>query len=196
MAGTIRDLGKFQWGIDATPGTLVAATSIVAVEDIAFTPEDTVEAPRIAQGLAIATPGQEYIPMRGRGLASPTTRSSLSSCMTGSTWRSVSTPRPRVLVPTSGLTFATSPPPTHRRRGRLNGARPTVQAPSITNGAMLSWSLCGSARPLITRCRCRLRALPGAFRPRPSRRLSRSPRVCKPFWANSRRSTSTTAGPG
>ncbi len=71
MAGTIRDLGKFQWGIEATPGTLVAATSIVAVEDVAFTPEDTVEAPRTAQGLAIATPGQEYIPMRGTRFSVP-----------------------------------------------------------------------------------------------------------------------------
>ena len=71
MAGTIKDLGKFQWGIESTSGTPVPATSVVAVEDIVFTPEDTVEAPRIAQGLAIATPGQEYIPMRGMRFSIP-----------------------------------------------------------------------------------------------------------------------------
>ena len=71
MAGTIKDLGKFQWGIESTSGALVPATSVVAVEDIVFTPKDTVGAPRIAQGLAIATPGQEYIPMRGTRFSIP-----------------------------------------------------------------------------------------------------------------------------
>lgn len=73
--GTVRDLGQFQigWEGDATPGTAVAAAEVLAIEDLQVTAEDPVERPRIAQGLALASPGQEYIPYRGTQLVVPAT---------------------------------------------------------------------------------------------------------------------------
>ena len=71
--GTVGSLGLYQWGMEtaAAPGTSVAATSMMAIERLGLKPKDVVSRPRLARGLAIASPGHEYIAMRGVDLDLP-----------------------------------------------------------------------------------------------------------------------------
>lgn len=55
----------YQWGREATRGTLVAATSKLAVDRLKITPNDAVDRPQIAKGLLVANRGNELVVARG-----------------------------------------------------------------------------------------------------------------------------------
>lgn len=73
MSKTIAGLRLFQWGqeVDGTPGTAVAATSKLAVNDIKFTPLDAIARPKLAKGLVIDNPGNETPVTRGTRFSVP-----------------------------------------------------------------------------------------------------------------------------
>ena len=62
---TIEGLRLFQWGRETTRGTAVPATSIIAVQDIDFAPEDEVVRPKLRKGLLHRNPGGEVVVKRG-----------------------------------------------------------------------------------------------------------------------------------
>lgn len=72
-ASTIDSLRLFQWGKESTRGTAVAATSKVAVEEIAFEEDDQVYRPRLAKGLLHRNPGSETVVQRGTSWKVPKT---------------------------------------------------------------------------------------------------------------------------
>lgn len=71
MPPTKQAARTFQWAREATKGTDLAATSKIAVENIAFTAEDLVERPKLAKGLLTRNPGNETIVFRGERFSVP-----------------------------------------------------------------------------------------------------------------------------
>jgi hypothetical protein len=69
----VEDLRLHQWGKEAARGTLVAATSKIAIEGMDFEPLDSVDRPDLAKGLAIRTPGNETVITRGTRISVPET---------------------------------------------------------------------------------------------------------------------------
>ncbi len=65
MALAIASGDLYQWGREATKGTAVAATSKIAIEEMAFEPLDEVHRPRLVKGLAVRSPGNEFALFRG-----------------------------------------------------------------------------------------------------------------------------------
>jgi hypothetical protein len=65
---TVVDFNSFQWGKETVHGTLVAATSKIAVDipnGLTIEPIDTMFRPRLAKGLLIDNPGNEAASVRG-----------------------------------------------------------------------------------------------------------------------------------
>lgn len=60
-------LDTYQWGLEgaSTPGTLVPATSKIAVETMSFRPLDLVVRPKLANAIMLDNPGNELVVMRG-----------------------------------------------------------------------------------------------------------------------------------
>jgi hypothetical protein len=65
MGKSIYGLRTYQWGKESARGTLVAATSKIAVEDLEFDPQDKLDRPKIAKGLLHRNPGSETVITRG-----------------------------------------------------------------------------------------------------------------------------------
>jgi hypothetical protein len=55
----------YQWGAESTRGTIVAATSKVAVEELDFQPIDSFDRPKLAAGKLHRNPGNELVVGRG-----------------------------------------------------------------------------------------------------------------------------------
>lgn len=67
MPISVAPLRQYAWGREDTTakGVSVAGTSLVAVENIDFEPLDAVNRPRLARGLMLDNPGNEFVTMRG-----------------------------------------------------------------------------------------------------------------------------------
>lgn len=69
----IKGLRLYQWGKEVTRGTLVAATSKIAVAEVDFDPTDFVDRPPLAKGIALRNPGSETVITRGTKISVPDT---------------------------------------------------------------------------------------------------------------------------
>lgn len=73
MTQTLEALRIYQFGKEGTRGTIVPATSKIAVEQIEFEPLDKVFRPKLAKGLAHRNPGSETVVTRGSQFKIPST---------------------------------------------------------------------------------------------------------------------------
>lgn len=69
----IRKLSLFQWGKETVRGTLVAATSKMAVENLELTPVDEMSRPALAKGILLPHSGDELPIQRGVQFSVPET---------------------------------------------------------------------------------------------------------------------------